>query len=125
MNGRAIWSRILIIAGLVGMVVGAIDPLEGSFLILPSVGLVAIGAWIGKRRHRTLLAWSVGLVAFGVAAIVVLSRLGGIGGNSGRSMWWGIFIVPYPIGWILGLAGAVLALIESWKYQVSGSHAKQ
>jgi hypothetical protein len=123
MNGPAIWSRILIIVGLLGMIVGAIDPLEGSFLILPSVCLVAIGAWLGKSRHRKLLSWSVGLVAFGVAAMVVLSWLGGIGSLSGRSMWWGIFILPYAIRWILGLAGAALAMIESWKYQVRCSHS--
>jgi hypothetical protein len=115
MNVPAIWSQILVVVGLAGMLVGALDPLEGSFIILPSAGLVVIGAWLGKSRQRKLLTWSLGLVAFGVAAMVVVSWLGGIGGNSGRSMWLGIYILPYPIGWILGFVGAVLTLRESWK----------
>jgi hypothetical protein len=123
MTASTIWSRILMVVGLAGMFVGAIDPLEGSFVILPSVGLVALGAWLGKSRHQVLLYWSVGLVAFGVAAMVVLSWLGGIGGNSGRSIWWGLFILPYPIGWILGLVGAILALFQSWKAYAARTHA--
>jgi hypothetical protein len=107
------------------MLLGAIDPLEGSFVILPSVGVVAIGAWLGESRHRKLLTWSLGLVALGVAAMVVLSWLGGIGGTSGRSMWWGILILPYPVGWLIGLIGAALALIESWKYRESPGCALQ
>jgi hypothetical protein len=123
MNAPVIWSRILMVVGLAGMLIGAIDPLEGSFIILPSVGLVAVGAWLGKSGHRKLLTWSVGMVAFGVAAMVVLSWLGGIGGNRGQSMWWGIFVLPYPIGWIFGLLGAVLALVESWKTYAAPRHA--
>jgi hypothetical protein len=115
MNAAILWSRILIVLGLVGMLVGAIDPLEGSFVILPSVGLVALGALVGKSRHRGLLFWSMLFVAIGVAVMVVLSWLGGIGGNSGRSIWWGVAILPYPVGWIMGLVGGALALTESWK----------
>jgi hypothetical protein len=115
MNAQGFWSRLLIIVGLAGMLGGAIDPLEGSFIILPCVGLAALGAVIGKSRQRMLLCFSFVLVALGVAAMVVLSWLGGIGGNSGNSMWWGVFILPYPVGWFMGLIGAALALIVSWK----------
>ena len=107
-----IWSRTLVFAGLAGMLVGAVDPLEGSFLILASVGLVALGARIGKSRYRVLLYSSLALVALSVAVMVVLSWLGGIGGNTGRSMWWGLLIVPYLIGWMVGLVGAAAALFE-------------
>jgi len=117
-NASVVGSRVLIVVGLAGMLVGAIDPLEGSFLIVPSFGLVALGAFIGRSRHQGLLYWSLALVAFGVAAMVALSWLGGIGGNSGRSIWWGLLILPYPVGWVTGLIGAVLSLVESW--QASG-----
>ena len=125
MNVPAIWSRVLIAVGLAGMLLGAVDPLEGSFVILPSFGVVALGTLIGKSRQRVLLGWSFVLVTLGVAAMVVLSWLGGIGGNSGNSIWWGIFILPYPMGWIMGLVGAVLALIESWKCQSPQAHGLQ
>jgi hypothetical protein len=96
------------------MLVGAIDPLEGSFIILPGVGLVAVGALVGQSRHGTLLWWSLGLVAFGVAAMVVFTWWGGLGGNSGHSAWWAVIIVPYPVGWLMGLVGGTRSLIESW-----------
>ena len=38
MNARKLWSRILIIVGSIAMLVGALDPLEGSLVILPGTG---------------------------------------------------------------------------------------
>jgi hypothetical protein len=50
------------------------------------------------------------LIAVGVAALFGLSAIGGFGGPSGRSMWWGLLLLPYPIGWVIGLLGAVQCL---------------
>ena len=41
MDGAGRWSRILVVVGLVAMVIGALDPLEGALVILPGTGLVA------------------------------------------------------------------------------------
>ncbi len=114
MNRQIICSRVLNVVGLTAMLIGAIDPLEGSFIILPGVAVVVLAALIGKSRHTTQLCWSFALVAISVAAMVVLSRLGGVGGNSGNSSWWAVVLLPYPIGWLMGLVGAVRSLIESW-----------
>jgi hypothetical protein len=111
MNKAARWSRILVIVGLLAMLIGAIDPLEGSLVILPGTAMVAVGALLGNSRHRILLYWSFFLVAAGVGALWGLSTLGGFGGSSGRSNWWGLVILPYPAGWILGLVGA----IRTWR----------
>ena len=102
--------RILIIAGLVTMVIGLIDPLEGSLVILPGTGLAALGARLGRTPHRALLYWGFALVTVGVAAVWGMSAMGGIGGSTGRSMWWALILLPYPVGWVLGLVGAVRAL---------------
>jgi hypothetical protein len=91
-------SRVVLVIGLAGMLIGAVDPLEGSLLILPGVSLLALGAHLGKSRWRKLLDWSFALAAVGVGALFVLSRLGGFGGNSGRSMWWALVLLPYPVG---------------------------
>jgi K+-transporting ATPase A subunit len=80
------------------MLIGAIDPLEGSLIILPAAGLVALGALLGKSRHRRLLCWSFILVAVGIGALWVLSAFGGVGGRTGRSMWWLLVVLPYPVG---------------------------
>lgn len=115
MNASHKLSRVLVVVGLVGMLVGAVDPLEGCVVILAGVAAAALGALLGQTRHRRYLYWALALVATGVAAMIVMSVLGGIGGNSGRSMWWAILAIPYPAGWLLGLTGAVLALIEFYK----------
>jgi hypothetical protein len=95
------------------MLIGALDPLEGSLVILPGTGMVALGALLGNSRHRKLLCWSVGMVAVGVGALWWLSALGGFGGKSGRSNWWGLVLLPYPVGWIMGLVGAILRMRET------------
>jgi len=107
LNSRSLWSRILIILGSIAMVVGAIDPMEGAMIILPSSLLVALGTGLGSSDRR-LIAYRVAvfiLIAFGVGAMWGLSSVGGFGGPSGRSMWWGVLILPYLIGWSMGIWG--------------------
>jgi hypothetical protein len=119
MDGRSRWSRLLVVVGLAAMLIGAVDPLEGSLVILPGTGLVALGALLGNSRYRKLLSWSLVLVAAGVGALWGLSALGGIGGSSGRSNWWGLVLLPYPVGWIMGLVGAIRRLREASRTPVA------
>jgi len=35
MNARMLWSQILTVLGGIAMLLGAVDPLEGSLLVLP------------------------------------------------------------------------------------------
>jgi purine-cytosine permease-like protein len=114
MNPRTLWARILVTLGGIAMLLGTVDPLEGSVLILPGSGLIALGTFVGKSQRSVIRywLWVFGLIAVGVAAMFVLSAFGGIGGKSGHSMWWGVLMLPYPVGWLMALAGAVLALIR-------------
>lgn len=112
MDTREKWTRILALAGLVLMVIGAIDPLEGSVLILGGVAMAAVGASIGRSRHRSMLLWALGLVAAGVALMFGMSAMGGLGGDTGRSLWWALILLPYPVGWAMGIAGSIMRLRE-------------
>jgi hypothetical protein len=107
MNARGLWSRILITVGSIAMLVGALDPMEGSVVILPGSGLVALGTFLSQSERRWI-AYRVLvfiLIAIGVGAMWGLTRVGGFGGNSGRSMWWGVLMLPYLIGWSMGIWG--------------------
>ena len=107
MNARDFWSRILIIVGSIAMLVGALDPMEGSLVILPGSGVVALGTFLGRSERRLIAyrVWVFILIAIGVGAFWGLNMVGGFGGNSGRSMWWGVLILPYLIGWSMGIWG--------------------
>jgi MFS family permease len=125
MKATLLWSRILVIVGLALMLIGAFDPLEGSLVILPGSGMVVLGAFLGRSRRRTLLLYGFILLAVGVGALWGMSALGGFGGHTGRSMWWALVLLPYPVGWIMGLVGAILRLIESSKGQASAEQQAQ
>jgi hypothetical protein len=103
---------MLVIAGVVLMLAGALDPLEGSVVILGGSALAAAGAYFGRHRRYRLQVTAFVLIAIGVAALFGLSAIGGIGGNTGRSMWWLTICVSYPIGWVIALVGGVAALRE-------------
>jgi hypothetical protein len=105
-------SRTLVIAGLVLMLAGAVDPLEGSVVILAGSALAAAGAFFGKSHRYRLQVTAFVLIAIGVAALFCLSALGGIGGNTGRSMWWLVICVSYPVGWLIGLV-AIVGLLRA------------
>lgn len=99
------------------MAVGSVDPLEGSVLILPGSGLIALGMYLGGNDRRTVRYWTLSfiLIAVGVAAMFALSAVGGIGGQNGQSMWWGLTMLPYPAGWLMALAGGIVGLIRLFK----------
>jgi len=115
MDTRARWSRILCIVGMVAMVIGCVDPLEGSVLIVPGTALVALAAFLGRSRHLVLACWAFGLTAVGVGILFGLSAQGGVGGETGRSMWWMLVVLPYPVGAIMALVGGVRILIELFR----------
>lgn len=124
MNARTLWSRILVTVGGIAMMLGTIDPLEGSLLILPGSGMIALGIYLGRKDRRTVLYWTWAfiLIAVGVGALFGLSAVGGIGGKGGHSMWWGILILPYPAGWLMALAGGVAALARFLKTRGHTAH---
>jgi hypothetical protein len=106
-NHPSLWSRILIILGSIAMLVGALDPMEGSVVILIGSGLFALGTCLGhgERRliHYRVLVFI--LIAIGVGAMWGLTAIGGFGGSSGHTKWWGVLILPYLIGWSMGIWG--------------------
>ncbi len=119
MNARKLWSRILITVGSIAMLVGAVDPMEGSLAILPGSGLVTLGTFLSNGGHQLLIywIWIFLLIAVGVGALFVLSAFGGFGGTGGRSMWWGVLILPYPVGWVMGVVSLLFRLIRTVRHR--------
>jgi len=93
------WKRYIYVIGVIALIIGAIDPLEGSFFILAGSALIALSAYLTHDRHKNIFFFSAFLIAMGVFSLFYLSSLGGFGGKSTLSWWWGCLILPYPIGW--------------------------
>ncbi|MBV6443683.1 MAG: hypothetical protein DYG98_26725 [Haliscomenobacteraceae bacterium CHB4] len=109
------WPRILFITGVVCLIVGAIDPLEGSVVIaFGSVLLAGITRWT-HDRHRNLFLASAIMVLVGVAFLFYLSSLGGFGGDSGLSWWWGLLILPYPVAWLVTIITLIFRAVKKPK----------
>ena len=100
------------------MLLGAVDPMEGSLLILPGSGLVALGTFLehGERRRFLYRLGVFLLILLGVGALWGLSMVGGFGGTSGRSNWWGVLVLPYLVGWSMGIWGAGLPPVGCWSW---------
>ena len=120
MEKRFRWARRLTIAGLALILLGLLDPLEGSVVILIGSGMLAAGAHLVRSRHRRLLASAFVLSAVGVSLLFGVSAIGGLGGDTGRSMWWVLILVPYPAGWAMSLIGGVKRLREPMAQKTSG-----
>jgi hypothetical protein len=105
MTGSTLWPRVVLIIGTLCLVIGAFDPLEGSVVILLGAGIVSAGAAMTHSPHAKLLVWSFVLIAVGVGVLFGLSALGGLGGTTGRPLWWAVVLLPYPVGWVMALIG--------------------
>lgn len=102
-------------AAVVALIVGIIDPLEGSVLIASGSTLLAFTTAATKKPDKNwyLLAWI--MIIAGIVYLFYISSLGGFLGNTGRSWVWGLPILPYPAGWILTLVLLVRGMIRRKK----------
>lgn len=101
MKEKPKWTRIVFIIGIVIFLIGTLDPLEGSLLIVPGSLMMAFAAIMSKDRHRKIFTASATMIIVGVIMLFYISSLGGFGGTSKLSNWWGLVILPYPAGWLL------------------------
>lgn len=115
MKTKLLWSKILVITGFVFFLIGTIDPLEGSPVIVFGSLLIAIGAFLYKSKYQLLLNLSFIFLVVGVVALFWLSFYGGVGGNTGRSMYWLFVCLPMPIGWLTCLIVTILKFKEGFK----------
>ena len=94
------------------MIIGAADPLEGSVVILTGSALITLTIYINKDRHLKIFMISFLMILIGVISLFSLSSLGGVGGNSYLSWWWGLLMLPYPIGWLFSIALLIIRALQ-------------
>jgi hypothetical protein len=106
------WTRVVWIIGIVALIIGSIDPLEGSVVIAAGSGLMALAAFYKDDRHWKIFLATFIMIVIGVVLLFAISSFGGFGGNSSLSWWWGLLIVPYPVGWLTNI---ILLIIRAVK----------
>jgi hypothetical protein len=115
MKNKAKWTRIIYIIGVIALIIGAIDPLEGSVVIMAGSALLALSAYATSDRHSKIFTASLIMIVIGVAFLFYFSSLGGFGGTSTLSWWWGLLILPFPIGWLTIIIVLIRRAIENKK----------
>lgn len=108
MKEQSTWIRFVYIIGIISLALGSLDPMEGSVVIVVGSVLLALTTWFTHDRHRNLFMICSILIVIGVGFLFYLSSLGGIGGTSKYSMWWGLLILPYPVGWLTSIIVLIL-----------------
>ncbi len=110
------FSTSLEIMGAVAIVIGVVDPMEGSVLILAGSVAVTLAMWLQSRDTRKRAYWAAtsAAIALGVMWLFLLSSVGGFGGTSKLSKWWGLLLLPYPLGWIAAIIGLVRE-VRHWR----------
>jgi len=112
MKAKINWIRIIFIAGVVLTLVGALDPLEGSAVIALGSVLLALSTFLTRDHHWKLFLITMMLIIFGVFFLFYLSSLGGFGEKSGLSWWYGLLIIPYPIGWLTNIVLLIIRAVH-------------
>ncbi len=101
------WPKVMFTTGVVLLIAGALDPLEGSPVVALGSMLLAVSAFKLQDAHRRLFTFLSVLICTGVAVMWYISSLGGFHPKTGWGWWIGI--APYPVGW---LATLVLLMVR-------------
>ncbi|MBI5426234.1 MAG: hypothetical protein HZA32_19340 [Opitutae bacterium] len=107
MTTREKWGQALAILGGLAVLVGGIDPLDGGVVLFAGTALLAAAAFVSPadRTVQRARATNFALAAFGFGAIGVLSSGGGVGGATGRPLFWALLGLPLVAGWSLSFWG--------------------
>lgn len=119
MKEKAKWTRVIYIIGVIALIIGAIDPIEGSVVIIAGSALLALSAYVTSDRHSKIFTVSLIMIVIGVAFMFYFSSLGGFGGTSKLSWWLGLLILPFPIGWLMVIIVLIKRAIKKQEAKVA------
>ncbi len=105
-------ARFLFVVGVIALLAGVIDPLEGSLAIAGGSGLITLSVYMTRDRYRESHLFAFILIVFGVFFLFFFSSLGGFGDGAVLSWWWALLILPYPLGWLLAVSLLVARLFR-------------
>lgn len=113
MKNQVKWVRIIYIIGVIALIIGALDPLEGSLVIDTGAVFIVLSSFLMQDRHRKVFLISAIMIFVGVFSLWLVSSLGGY--DPKREWWWNVLIIPYPLGWVIFIVTLVLRAMEQFK----------
>jgi hypothetical protein len=112
MKSKIDWIKIANYFGVIALIIGVIDPLEGSVLISVGSILLTFSKYFKNDPRWKVYFFASVMIVTGVSFLFYLSSLGGFGGNSSLSWWWGMLILPYPLGWLLSIITLIISIVR-------------
>ena len=108
-NVKPKWTRIVYIIGVAASIIGVLDPMEGSILLMAGGILLAVSTYFIKDKYRKMFFTTAIMMVVGVFFLFYFSSLGGF---PPLPWWWGILILPYPIGWLMLITTLIVRSVE-------------
>lgn len=121
MKKKPTFLKVLFTIGVVALIIGALDPLEGSVVIAAGSIIMASSAFLRRDRYRKLFMTFSILIIVGVFLLFFFSSLGGFG-KGALSWWWGILVLPYPLGWLASIVLLIFRHVKRPKENPDGSN---
>lgn len=110
MAERSKRMRIIYIIGVVALIAGALDPMEGSVVIAVGSILLAWASVAAHDRYRTVFTASAIMIFVGVFSLWFASSLGGF--DIKNEWWWLMAILPYPLGWFAAIVTLIVKAVR-------------
>jgi hypothetical protein len=117
MKEKSILIRIIFIVGVIALIIGAIDPMEGSIAITAGSVCIALSTLLTRDRYRKIFLVAAIMILIGVFCLWYVSSLGGF--DPKHEWWWDALILPYPIGWLLSVSILIIRAVKKKKQQPS------
>jgi hypothetical protein len=111
MKSARTWEKVAFVLGIVLLVIGALDPLEGSVVIVIGSFMLALTSNLLNDRYKKLFFYTFLMILTGVFFLFFFSSFGGFG-EGHLSYWWGLLILSYPIGW---LSSIIILIIRAFR----------
>jgi hypothetical protein len=113
MKEKTQWIRFVFISGIVALIIGAIDPMEGSIVIVVGGICLALSTFLMQDRYKKIFLAAGVMILVGVSSLWFVSSLGGF--DPKKEWWWSLLIMPYPLGWLMNIVTLIIRGINKKK----------
>jgi hypothetical protein len=109
------WTKVIFIIGAIAIILGIIDPMEGSIVIATGSFFIAFSTFVSRDHYRKIFLVSAIMIIVGVLSMFYVSSLGGF--DPKHAWWWDVLILPYPLGWLISVITLIVMAVKNLSAQ--------